>query len=539
MSTRKRRSTRLSKSSCYNSPEQFNPSFESAVENQTPEFASSVRSYYGVLPVQNGSTSKRQVFSDITNATPLQNTNSSSRSNGISYDRGLYEFLHTQAKSTVTQTFEHEVSGSYPSQDSKNARQRRKSIMDRKKNSERFVKSLNISKMSDLTRIDMTNDESMRSTDGPPICAENSISQMEISSPIDYCPRLISDYWDVGDPTYVCKHCGAQMWYEERIKKDRKAIVPEFSMCCANGKVKLPLLKKAPETLLELHDNSSIRSRHFLQNIRLYNMFFSFTSFGGKVDGSVNDGSGPYCFRVGGQVYHAMGSFLPLDFHTPKFAQLYIYDIENEVENRLGFLRSNNNEDLLDQSIVVSLKEMLDKHNSIVQSFRYARDRYNEDQLKGVRLRLIRKRGNDGRLYNLPSASEVAVLVVGDIDTAMGDRDIIVETQDGVLKRIDVKHPLYLGFQYPLLFSYGEDGYRDDVHRNSISTGRTNPRSTISIREFFAFRLQIRLGESQVLHQSRKLFQLFLVDAYTMIEHERLNFIRYNQANSELICTKM
>ncbi|XP_061365624.1 uncharacterized protein LOC133308880 [Gastrolobium bilobum] len=85
--------------------------------------------------------------------------------------------------------------------------------------------------------------------------------------------------------------------------------------------------------------------------------------------------------------------------------------------------------------------------------------------------------------------------------------------------------------EYPLLFPYGEDGYRDDVHRNSISTGRTNPRSTISIREFFAFRLQIRLGESQVLHQSRKLFQQFLVDAYTMIEHERLNFIRYNQAN--------
>ncbi|XP_061357242.1 uncharacterized protein LOC133301608, partial [Gastrolobium bilobum] len=472
MSTRKRRNTRLSKSSCYNSPEQFNPSFESAVENQTPEFASSVRSYYGVLPVQNGSTSKRQVFSDITNATPLQNTNSSSRSNGISYDRGLYEFLHTQAKSTVTQTFEHEVSGSYPSQDSKNARQRRKSIMDRKKNSERFVKSLNISKMSDLT-----------------------------------------NYWDVGDPTYVCKHCGAQMWYEERIKKDRKATVPEFSMCCANGKIKLPLLKKAPETLLELHDNSSIRSHHFLQNIRLYNMLFSFTSFGGKVNGSVNDGSGPYCFRVGGQVYHAMGNLLPLDFHTPK-----IY-------------RSNNNEDLLDQSIVLSLKEMLDKHNSIVQSFRYARDRYNEDQLKGVRLRLIRKCGNDGRLYNLPSASEVAVLIVGDIDTAMGDRDIIVETQDGVLKRIDVKHPLYLGLQYPLLFPYGEEGYRDDVHRNSISTGRTNPRSTISNREFFAFRLQIRLGESQVLHQSRKLFQQFLVNAYTMIEHERLNFIRYNQAN--------
>ncbi|XP_061346430.1 uncharacterized protein LOC133292063, partial [Gastrolobium bilobum] len=142
-----------------------------------------------------------------------------------------------------------------------------------------------------------------------------------------------------------------------------------------------------------------------------------------------------------------------------------------------------NSEDMLDLDIVRSLKEMLDEHNSIAQSFRYARDRYREDDFSGVKLRLIRKRGSDGRVYNLPSASEVAALIVGDIDNALGDRDIVVETQDRVLQRIDVKHPLYLGLQYPLLFPYGEDGYRDDVERSYISRGRTNPRSTSHLRE--------------------------------------------------------
>ncbi|XP_061371567.1 uncharacterized protein LOC133314138 [Gastrolobium bilobum] len=258
-------------------------------------------------------------------------------------------------------------------------------------------------------------------------------------------------------------------------------------------------------------------------------MILSFTSFGGKVDTLVNQGSGPYCFRVGGQVHHRMGNLLPTDCQTPKFAQLYICDTENEVDHRLGSISSTNKEDMLDPNIIQSLKDMLDEHNSIAQSFRYARDRYNEDILNGVRLRLIRRRSSDGRVYNLPSASEVAALIVGDIDGSMGDRDIIVETRNRVLQRLDVQHPLYLGMQYPLSFPYGEDGYRDDVQRNIESSGRTKPRATISMREFFSFRLQTRSGESQILHHSRRLFQQFLVDAYTMIEHERLSFIRHNQ----------
>ncbi|XP_061347924.1 uncharacterized protein LOC133293370, partial [Gastrolobium bilobum] len=83
---------------------------------------------------------------------------------------------------------------------------------------------------------------------------------------------------------------------------------------------------------------------------------------------------------------------------------------------------------------------------------------------------------------------------------------------------------------YPLLFPYGEDGYRDDVQR-TVSSGRKNARAMISMKEFFSFRLQMQSGESEILHRSRKLFQQFLVDAYTMIEFERLNFIRYNQSH--------
>ncbi|XP_020994900.1 uncharacterized protein LOC107481086 [Arachis duranensis] len=49
------------------------------------------------------------------------------------------------------------------------------------------------------------------------------------------------------------------------------------------------------------------------------------------------------------------------------------------------------------------------------------------------------------------------------------------------------------------------------------------------MREFFAFRIQERLADGSPLLYSRRLFQQFLVDAYSMIESSRLNYIRHNQ----------
>jgi len=63
---------------------------------------------------------------------------------------------------------------------------------------------------------------------------------------------------------------------------------------------------------------------------------FSFTSIGGKIHSSINDGSGPPQFILNGQNYHRIGSLLPESGNTPKFAQLYIYDTENEVKNRVS-----------------------------------------------------------------------------------------------------------------------------------------------------------------------------------------------------------
>lgn len=143
----------------------------------------------------------------------------------------------------------------------------------------------------------------------------------------------------MGDASSTCSYCNSIMWYEERVAKGRRSTNPEFSLCCMRGKVHLPMLKKPPQLLLNLLSNKDSRSRQFKENIRAYNSLFSFTSIGGKVEAGINDGNGPPQFILSGQNFHRIGSLLPSEGAAPKFAQLYIYDTQNEVGNRLKHFR--------------------------------------------------------------------------------------------------------------------------------------------------------------------------------------------------------
>lgn len=175
--------------------------------------------------------------------------------------------------------------------------------------------------------------------------------------------------------------------------------------------------------------------------------------------------------------------------------------------------------------------EMLRISNVHVKSFRSVKDRFNEEESsEELSLVLINTRLKDGRVYNLPTSKEVAALVVGDAHENIDKRDIILEKNNGKLKRISELHPSYIPLQYPLLFPYGEDGFRLDI-QNGFTGINKKKKPIISMREYFCFRIQVRNFGSQVLLLSRRLLQQFLVDAYTMIESHRLRYIRKNQSN--------
>ncbi|XP_021992170.2 uncharacterized protein LOC110888986 [Helianthus annuus] len=322
------------------------------------------------------------------------------------------------------------------------------------------------------------------------------------------------------------------VWYAERTIKSLSPPIPSFSLCCGEGNVKLPLLQHPPQPLRSLLDyNGEPRSRVFRENIKLLNSIFSFTSTGGKISTELNDGRGPYTYRLNGHNHHRIGTLLPTHPDSrPRFAQLYIYDTENEIDNRFFALRnciSANSDQAVLRTLVSDLLHMLDENNALVQAFRMARERFNDASMQPLRLRLISTRNRGQRQYDLPTACEVAALIPGD-ENPTDSRDIIVEEREGcTAKRISELHPSFMPLQYPLLFPYGEDGFHLNIPLSD--TMETSRRKTVSSREFYGYRLHVRRSEAKTLHKSGRLFLTYVVDAYAQVLENDLNWYRRNQ----------
>ncbi|GJZ48942.1 uncharacterized protein Tco_0603132 [Tanacetum coccineum] len=308
-----------------------------------------------------------------------------------------------------------------------------------------------------------------------------------------------------------------------------------YSLCCKRGKVMLPNPPHPPQLLTELLTNNHVHSRNFIENIRSYNQMFAFTSMGGRMDKKLNSqGRGPFVYRLNGQNHHLIGTLLPEEGKPPKFCQLYIVDTENEVTNRKMAVRSGESRaetklNAIIPEIISEVKEVLDLLNPLVKSFRVARDRYNDNQQIEFKLKLIGKRDKDGRQYNMPTMSEVAGLIVGDEDSCRNDRDIVLQTREGGFQRINIFHPSFLALQYPMIMPRGQDGYRLNILHRGVDPKKVKPHDTLSMREYFAYTIMNRDKYKDLILLGRKLFQQFLVDGYTMMETERLYFVRNNQ----------
>lgn len=352
----------------------------------------------------------------------------------------------------------------------------------------------------------------MTYTENPTI--QNPTTRAQIRARHD---RVNSRHY-LGPRNIVCPQCKALMWIEERVKGSSKT-QPRFNLCCKSGQVKLPLLPLTPPYLESLLGDQQYRPKS-----RTYNSLLSFTSTGGKIDHTVNDGRGPYVYRISGSNYHRIGSLLPQPGEDPKFAQLYIYDVNNETRNRLNTM-GGSEASTINPGTLEGLQRMLDNINPYVAVFRNAANMLHcQGQTRDLQIKLIRAR--EGRQYDQPTANEVAALMVGDGTEDLGNRDVILQTLDGRLQRIDETHPSYMPLQYPLLFPYGTDGWTPGIPKvGSTSTSRGD----VSMRQALAYRIQNREGEGDTLIDGSRLFQQFVVDAYAAMEQYRLTFIRCHQ----------
>jgi hypothetical protein len=278
-----------------------------------------------------------------------------------------------------------------------------------------------------------------------------------------------------------------------------------------------------------LDPSNGSASKKFRDNIRAYNSMFAFTSMGAKIDTSVNDQPTPYVFKISGHCHHLMGSLLPVDGESPKFAQLYVFDTAHEVANRLLPFTRDSKLSSLDENIVVDLLRMLNETNELAKLFRKARDKTQNIQSVGYKLHLLGKRNHDSRQYDDPTSNDIGGLVVGDIGDFFSERDIIIECFSGSLKRISKLHPKFMALQYPLLFPYGEDGYSCNIMFVDHGHEKTRKRSRVPMRAYYAYLINERPGCDNTIIKGGRLYQQFLVDAFVNVEEDRLDYIRANQ----------
>ena len=90
-------------------------------------------------------------------------------------------------------------------------------------------------------------------------------------------------------------------------------------MCCLNGRAQLLPLGDTLEILKSLLLGQSIEATYFLLNIREYNSAVQMKSFG--CTGQVCLPGFMPTFKVQGQVYHRIGSMLPLSGEDRSFSK--------------------------------------------------------------------------------------------------------------------------------------------------------------------------------------------------------------------------
>jgi len=151
--------------------------------------------------------------------------------------------------------------------------------------------------------------------------------------------------------------------------------------------------------------------REFRNNIWQYNAAFAMTSVEVKIDNSITRQSGPYCFKIQGELHHLTGALLPHGDQTPIYAQIYILDTAEQLNVR----RANNHN--LDPVVINNLQIMLLDNYSYIGHYRHTYELIREkpvEEQEEITIRLHVNLQQDQRTHNLSTAKEIAVIIPED-----------------------------------------------------------------------------------------------------------------------------
>ena len=193
-----------------------------------------------------------------------------------------------------------------------------------------------------------------------------------------------------------CHHCGALLWPSET-----------SNVCCKNGALydktrplesPMKILDDPPPEILELVTKPSL-SRY----ISHYNHSLCMASIGGDFP-ETNATT-----RLQGKMYHSLGSLAPPPpGQRPKFASIYFFDSDHEVEHRQAHMSRTP----LQPGILATLQSLLREINPYLGSFKAAIEVFgSRDDVKIVILSTAQKKDEQRNVHpgclSLPQGSEV------------------------------------------------------------------------------------------------------------------------------------
>ena len=323
--------------------------------------------------------------------------------------------------------------------------------------------------------------------------------------------------------TMVCSECNALMFPFETHRRKSEG-QETFSLCCNYGNISLPSFRDPPQLLQDLLTSESSKSKAFRLNIRSYNSLLSIASR--NITGKETDFSksrGPPVFKISGSMFHLSPNVLPEPGQEPKFAQIYVYDRELQVDARL---KHSNQPKLINKKVVRNLQDMLKDCNFYVQRYQAAADIFASRPTEDLRLVIKSKGSKEAQKKTfMPDVSDVVVIAPGDQ----------TERRDVILYKSKSSHPTgndtvrihelnksYDPTAYVLILPNGDDGY-------SIPPPLKKNSRPLTAMDYYSFHLMIRDSCFNTLHRCGRLYQEYLCDMYSKVEGARLKFLKENQ----------
>jgi hypothetical protein len=273
---------------------------------------------------------------------------------------------------------------------------------------------------------------------------------------------------EIGLRTFKCQSCLSLMWKDEKSKGSN--VKPIFSICCLNGAIRIPCLpQKLPDFLYNTLTADNTKSIEFRNKIRFYNSTLAFTSIKSNHDKElISSEKGCYSYRINGTINHFISDIIPHD-SKPKFAQIYIFDPQEQLQ-----IRNECSKNLLNQEILENLQSIIQQKNPFVKLFKQAYE-ISKEQINPVRIVLKHTKKND-KTYKLPTAEELAIIIPFNNESCeIQSRDIVIHTKsNGKLQRINELHSLYDPLHYVLIFPNGDTGWDPYKYRKVFSNQQLN-----------------------------------------------------------------